>query len=144
MIESLINNVVFIAVMSAAVISQMLKIILNMIKDRKGFALTDLVVTGGMPSTHSALASSLFAILLLETGLGVGTVIAIVLFIVVVTDSMGVRRTAGEEAKALNKIIKLEKLKINQLHYSSGHKPIEVLAGIGIGFAVAVAVWFLV
>ena len=144
MIESLINNVVFIAVMSSAVISQILKIILNIIKDRKGFALTDLVVTGGMPSTHSALVSSLFAILLLETGLGAGTIIAIVLFIIVITDSMGVRRTAGEDAKAVNKIIKLEKLRMHLLHYSSGHKPIQVLAGIGIGFFVAVVVWFLV
>lgn len=142
--EWLINNKIFLAVIIAAIISQGLKIILNMIRDKRGLTLIDFVVTGGMPSTHSALVSSLFAILLLETGLSGITIISIVLLIIVITDSMGVRRIAGEEAEALNKIIKIEKLKIHQLHYAHGHKPIQVLAGIAIGFFVAVAMWFIV
>lgn len=141
--EWLINNKIFLAVIIAAIISQGLKIILNMSKDKKGLTLIDFVVTGGMPSTHSALVSSLFAILLFETGLSAATVISIVLFIIVITDSIGVRRTAGEEAEALNKIIKIEKLKIHQLHYAHGHKPIQVLAGIAIGFFVAVVIFLI-
>jgi acid phosphatase family membrane protein YuiD len=58
----------------------------------------------------------------------------------VITDSLGVRRTAGEEAKAVNKIIRIEHLKIKQMHYALGHKPIEVLAGISIGFTVAIII----
>jgi hypothetical protein len=143
MIEFIKENIIFSAVMISAILSQGIKIILNMIKDKKGISIPDLVVTGGMPSTHAALVSSLFAISLLDTGLSAITVISIVLFIIVTTDSMGVRRTAGEEAVALNKIIKIEKLKIHQLHYSLGHKPIQVLAGIAIGFAVSLAVWIL-
>ncbi|MCK5282687.1 MAG: divergent PAP2 family protein [Nanoarchaeota archaeon] len=143
MIEWIINNKVFFAVMCAAFISQGLKIILNVIKDKKGVLLSDFVVTGGMPSTHCALVSSLFAISLLEYGLSGLSAAAIVLFIIVITDSMGVRRTAGEEAKIVNKIIKLEKLKIHQLRYSMGHKPIEVLAGIIIGFFIGVSVFLI-
>jgi uncharacterized protein len=143
MIGLIRGNIVFVVVMAAALISQGVKIFFNAIKDKKGISLKDLVVTGGMPSTHSALVSSLFAILLLENGLSGITVIAIVLFIIVITDSMGVRRTAGEEAETVNKIIKLEKLKVGALHYSLGHKPIEVLVGIMIGFFVAVSVWFI-
>jgi hypothetical protein len=137
------TNKIFIAVMIAGFIAQGLKVVLHMIKDKRGPSLKDLVVTGGMPSAHSAFVSSLFAILLLETGLSAATVIAIVLFVIVITDSMGVRRTAGEEAKMVNKIIKLEKLKIKQMHYSAGHKPIEVLAGIAIGFFVSVSIWLI-
>jgi acid phosphatase family membrane protein YuiD len=134
---------IFIAVLGAAIISQSLKVFLNIKKDKKGIALTDLVVTGGMPSTHATLVSSLFAILLFETGLSAFTLISFVLFVVVITDSMGVRRTAGEEAKMLNKIIKMEKLKIHKLHYALGHRPIEVLAGIALGFLVAVLSLFI-
>lgn len=144
MIDWVVNNKIFIAVIAAAIISQGIKIILNIIKDKKGVSLKDLIVTGGMPSTHCALVSSLFAILLLETGLSNLTIIAIVLFAIVITDSMGVRRTAGEEAKTVNKIIKMEKLKIHQLHYSLGHKPIEALTGIAIGFFVAITLWFII
>ena len=139
----MLTNKVFIAVMLAVIVSQTTKIILSMIKDKRGFALKDIIVTGGMPSSHSAAVSSLFAILILETGLSNWTIIAIVLFTIVVTDSMGVRRTAGEEAKAVNEIIKMERLKIHPLHYALGHKPIEVLAGIIIGFCVALGIWFL-
>jgi hypothetical protein len=136
------DNLAFTAVMASAIISQSIKIAFNSVKDKRFPTLPDLIVTGGMPSTHSALVSSLFAILLLQTGLSNATVISIVLFIIVITDSMGVRRTAGEEAKALNKINKLEKLKMHLLHYSAGHKPIQVLAGISIGFFIAVSLWF--
>ena len=92
---------IFIAVILSSAISQGLKIILNVIRDKKGVSLKDFVVTGGMPSTHSALVSSLFAILILETGISPLTVIGLVIFTITITDSMGVRRTAGEDAKAL-------------------------------------------
>ena len=140
----IVENKIFVAVMLAAILSQGLKILINIIKDKKGITLTDLVVTGGMPSTHSALVSSLFAILLFETGLSAITVIGIVIFVIVITDSLGVRRTAGEEAKALNKIIRLEKLKMHEIHYALGHKPIEVLAGIVIGFLSSIGIYLLI
>ena len=143
MIELLITNKIFIIVMTSAILSQGIKIVLNSIRDKKGVSLKDFVVTGGMPSTHSSLVSSLFAILLLETGLSPMTVISIVLFIIVVTDSMGVRRTAGEEAETVNRIIEMEKLKLPMMHYSLGHKPIEVLAGIAIGFFISITFWFI-
>ncbi|MBD3163981.1 divergent PAP2 family protein [Candidatus Woesearchaeota archaeon] len=139
--QYLMKNKIFLAVILAAIISQLIKIVLNSVKYKKSISLADLIVTGGMPSTHSALVSSLFAIMLLETGLSPLTVVSIVLFIVVITDSMGVRRTAGEEAEALNKIIKTEKLKMQLLSYSAGHKPIQVLAGIAIGFFFAVLIY---
>ena len=143
MIEWIASHKIFAAVMLAAIISQSTKIILNTLRDKKGISLADLVVTGGMPSTHAALVSSLFAVILLETGVSALTMISVVLFIIVITDSMGVRRTAGEEAKAVNEIIKIEKLKLPMMHYSLGHKPIEVLVGITIGFFIGISIWFI-
>jgi uncharacterized protein len=143
MFESITHNKIFLAVFIAAILSQSIKIIYNAIRDKKGVSFRDLIVTGGMPSTHSALVSSLFASLILDQGLSPLTISAIVLFLVVVTDSMGVRRTAGEEGKTLNKIIKIEKLNIPEMHYSLGHKPMEVLAGIIIGFFIALSIYFI-
>jgi len=142
--EWLNNNNVFVAVILAVVIAQGSKILIHLVKEKRGIVLTDFIVTGSMPSTHSAAVSSLFGILLFTQGLGGLTILALVLFIIVVTDSMGVRRTAGEEAKMINKIIKLEKLKVNPMHYALGHKPIEVFVGICIGFFVSIAVHFLI
>ena len=140
MLSELLSNKIFLAVIIAALLSQGSKIVMNSLKDRRRISLTDFIVTGGMPSTHCALVSSLLLILLLQQGLSPATIVALVLFVIVVTDSMGVRRTAGEEAKLLNKIIKIEHLKIAQIRYSLGHRPIEALAGTIIGFAVAIAV----
>jgi acid phosphatase family membrane protein YuiD len=144
MIQEMLVNKVLIAVAAAAIISQGIKIIMNMRKDNRGISLADIIVTGGMPSTHCALVSSLFAILLLTSGLTEITIISFVIFVIVITDSMGVRRTAGEEGKLINKIIKLEKLNIKQMHYSIGHTPTQVLVGISIGIFVAIIVNFLI
>ncbi|MBS3135755.1 divergent PAP2 family protein [Candidatus Woesearchaeota archaeon] len=134
---------VFLAVMLAGIVSQIIKVSLSTFKDRKIPHIHDLLVTGGMPSTHSAFVSSMLLIILLEEAVTSVSVIALVLFIIVITDSIGVRRTAGEDAKALNKIIRLEKLKIHKVHYALGHRPIEVLSGVMLGFTVALAVWLI-
>jgi acid phosphatase family membrane protein YuiD len=144
MIEFIAYNKVFFAVIIAAVLSQAAKIAFNLIYEKRSLSLADFIVTGGMPSTHSAVVSSLFSILLLLEGLSTATVIAFVIFTIVITDSMGVRRTAGEEGKAINKIIKVEHLKLKQVDYALGHRPSEVLAGITIGVFIALCVRFLI
>ncbi len=136
-------NKVFMTVIIAGIISQGSKVVLNHIKDRKGFSIPDIIVTGGMPSTHSALVSSLLVSLLFDQGISSLSAIALVLFIIIVTDSMGVRRTAGEEAKAVNQIIKKQKLKIHSFDYALGHKPVEVLTGIILGIIVSIVIWLI-
>jgi len=133
---------VFFAVAISGIIAQSVKIIANL-RDARGFHIADLVTTGGMPSTHSALVSSLLMITFLSEGVTSVSVLALVLFIVVVTDSLGVRRSVGEEGKTLNKIIKMEKLHIHQFHYSLGHKPIEVAVGVLLGFVLSYLIYIL-
>jgi len=43
----------------------------------------------------------------------------------------------------INKIIKLEKLKLHEQHYALGHKPMEVLVGVVIGIFTALLIFFL-
>ncbi|MCL2188721.1 MAG: divergent PAP2 family protein [Defluviitaleaceae bacterium] len=101
---------------------------------------------GGMPSSHSALTVALMASIGIHEGFGT-TLFAIsaVLALVVMYDAAGVRRAAGEQAKAINIIferledrgLKLDK-KLKEL---LGHRPIEVIAGALLGMGVAGAVY---
>ena len=59
--------------------------------------------------------------------------LALVLAVVVIRDALGVRRTAGEEGKTINSIIRLVHVKTAPVHYSLGHTPTEVAIGIVIG-----------
>jgi uncharacterized protein len=113
--------------------------------------------SGGMPSAHSALVCSV----------AIGTAhrygfhspyfsLALTLAMIVMYDAMGVRRAAGEQAKAINEIQEyLRKTQcklpdtikyspIHELNESLGHKPSEVFGGALLGACVAFTsiVWF--
>jgi len=62
---------------------------------------------------------------------------------IVITDAMGVRRTAGEEGKAIERIAKKTGVRIGKYHLALGHNPKEVLVGSLIGFVVSVLVYIL-
>lgn len=125
-------NHLFLSVILAGLSAQLLKIILFRFKHKK-ITLSDFLVTGGMPSSHAALVTSLVTSIYLEESLSTPFVISLVLAIIVLRDAFGVRRTVGEEGLILNKIIKKLKIK-TKIHYSWGHTPLQVLIGSLIGF----------
>jgi acid phosphatase family membrane protein YuiD len=134
---------VIIPVILAGAISQGLKILLFMLKHKKKFHIKDLIVTGGMPSTHSALVVSLAVAIWLYEGFSTAFVISFVLGLLVLRDSCGVRREAGEEGKMLNKVIKAAKLRLPMEHYALGHNPLEVVVGSAIGAVTSLAIYFI-
>lgn len=138
---TLFQNKVFLAVLIAAVIAQVIKIHFLVIKQKQKLHIKDIFLTGGMPSSHSAAVSALAVIIGLTEGMGSLFVLSLVLAVVVIRDAMGVRRTAGEEGKIINRIIKAAKLKIPEKTYALGHTPSEVLVGMMIGISAAVLVY---
>lgn len=98
----------------------------------------DLIVTGGMPSSHSAFVVALASSIYLEEGTSTAFAISLVLAFIVVRDAFGVRRTVGEEGILLTKILKKLRLK-RETHIALGHTPLQVLIGSLIGF---LAAWF--
>ncbi|MBI4145118.1 divergent PAP2 family protein [Candidatus Woesearchaeota archaeon] len=142
-LEQLVQNRLFWSVLVAVVAAQGLKIALLVLKRRQRFFLADLVVTGGMPSSHSALVSSLALGIYLSEGFSALFFVAIVLALIVLRDSLGVRRTAGEEGQVLNELIKRSKLRLPNVHYSLGHTPAQVIVGVLIGIASACVVFLL-
>lgn len=72
----------------------------------KTFMPERLVGAGGMPSSHSALVTSLAIATVRKLGYSSPEfAITLALAAIVMYDAMGVRRAAGEQAKVLNKLI---------------------------------------
>ncbi len=130
---------IILAVILAGFGAQLLKIIIYWFK-HKSLTFHDLFVTGGMPSSHSAFVVSLATIIFLEEGVSSSFVIALVLAMIVLRDAYGVRRSVGNEGKAIQKLFRLHHISSND-HYAMGHTPKQVLIGSLIGFGIALLVY---
>ena len=113
-------------------------------------SLTDLLEvmfwrTGGMPSSHSALVTSLCVSIAFRHGLHSDLFIfSLCFFLVVIRDAFGVRRSSGIQAKKLNEMGNELKDKNIIDNYKSlkevdGHTPMEVLCGCLLGFLVGLS-----
>jgi acid phosphatase family membrane protein YuiD len=138
----LIHNVVFWRSMLAWTIAQTGKVIWDWVHG--DFDLGRMISPGGMPSSHSALVTALA----LSTGRVAGFdsvlfAVAAVFSFVVMYDAAGVRRAAGEQAKAINAIwnelMTSGSIDHEQLRELLGHTPVEVFVGALIGVVVAVS-----
>ena len=134
-------NKIALAVLVGGFGAQLLKLLIFFFR-HKSLSWHDLVVTGGMPSSHSAFVVSLASIVYLEEGLSTAFVISLVLAFIVLRDAFGVRRTVGMEGKQIEKLLKLHKLK-SKFHYSMGHTPLEVAVGACLGLASSLLIFFL-
>lgn len=135
-------NKVLLAVLLAGFGAQLIKLIIYWFRHRT-LSWRDLIVTGGMPSSHAAFVISLATIIYLEEGLSTAFAVSLVFAFVVIRDAFGVRRSVGEEGIVINQILKKVKLK-TQAHFALGHSPLQVAVGSLIGFIVALLVYFII
>lgn len=127
-------------------VSQFIKFFLALIRGEGNIRY--LYASGGMPSVHSATVCSLTTWALIDGGassplFGITAVFAGI----VMYDSFGVRRSAGEHAKAINQLI--NDLSRNgglknandyrEMREMLGHKPLEVLVGAMLGIVIAIS-----
>jgi len=138
LITDLFANNIFLSILIAGIIAQLAKILIITLKLKKKFRFKYFSVTGGMPSAHSALVSSLTTIIWLNEGFSQLFFVVLTFSLIILRDATGVRRSVGEEGKLIEKLIKYEKIKVKDFHYSLGHGPVEVLAGLIIGIGSAV------
>jgi uncharacterized protein len=140
-IGQILDNRILLVAIAACLIAQVLKLTIDTIQNGK-VSVKVLTTTGGMPSAHSALVTSL------ATGVGQSLgwqsaefAIATIFAIVVMYDAAGVRQAAGKQARILNQIIdelfsdnhKFNEEKLKEL---LGHTPVQVIAGSVLGIAI--------
>lgn len=133
--------------LAALVLAQVLKTFFEYWRT-KSWQRALLFSTGGMPSSHSSLATSLSMSIGLYEGFET-TLFAVscVLALIVMHDAQGVRRAAGKQAEAINFLFsKLEGQGITldkKLKELLGHHPIEVAAGAILGLLVTTAAFLI-
>ena len=123
--------------------AQVIKGILAMV-NTKTFSWERFWGSGGMPSSHSAIVSSLVVSVFLKDGVGsTSFALAVCFAFIVIYDATNVRYAVGQQAKILNRVNRLaqeddeEKLFDKELKEYIGHTKAEVTAGILLGITVA-------
>jgi hypothetical protein len=146
-IKSLLENKILLSTISSLILAQALKLILYLIftkKKKKWNAIETMIWrTGGMPSSHSAVVGALATSAGIEEGIDSNYFVFCLIFaMIVLRDSVGVRRAAGLQAKALNNLgkqsAKLTGLDFHSVKEIQGHTPLEVLIGALLGILIAV------
>jgi len=120
---------------------QIFKFIVDSIKEKR-IMWSRIMGAGGMPSSHSAVVTTLTTLMVKEYGLEAPiTALTAIFACVVMYDAAGVRRAAGKQASILNKMIELSELNPEErLQEVLGHSPLQVLAGAVIGIIVGILV----
>lgn len=139
---------VFLSASFSWLIAQLLKAVIEAFRSRnrgsRDFAETLLWKTGGMPSSHAALVTALATSIAFRYGLA-NPMFSLALFygILIIRDALGVRRAAGLQAQALNRLgaalqrkYDIEFALVKEVH---GHSVAEVSVGVLLGFFIAVA-----
>lgn len=146
-ILGIFTNHILIVPISAWLIAQLIKALINLIIERK-FSLERLFGDGGMPSGHSATVMALTTVCGWVAGFdSPAFAVSFVLATVVMHDACGVRRETGKQAATIKELaealdslvrerdyaVKTEKLKV-----LVGHTPLQVFFGAILGITVAV------
>ncbi|MHB1683747.1 MAG: divergent PAP2 family protein [Bacilli bacterium] len=145
------HNTALLAAVASILVAQGIKVPIFYWTDRE-WDVSKMMSTGGMPSSHSAAVSSLATVVGIRAGTGSMLFAASVVFaIIVMYDAAGIRRHAGEQAIAINKLaaeigkyIDSWPMALRNEAYQKklkemlGHQPIEVFMGCILGIAIAV------
>lgn len=129
---------IFVAWFGAHIIKYIVKLIK---KEQRGFR-SQMFLSGGMPSSHSATAMAVTTVIGLYDGINSGLFGLAALFsLIVMYDAMKVRRSSGEQGIAINELIKKQETGIKLPRIVKGHTPVEVFIGALLGVIIGVVVF---
>lgn len=143
-IRAIASNPILKSGLIAWLASQVIKTFIHLIIHKR-LVWERLVGDGGMPSSHSATVTAAAV----TTGVVSGWdsplfAIAALLAVIVMHDAMGVRQETGKQAKVINNMMEMferfghgDLTPEEQLKEFVCHTPLQVLAGFGLGLAVA-------
>ena len=124
---------------SAMIVSQIIKLSIMLLKKNQ-IKWNSLSRSGGMPSSHSALITSITLSLALKEGITSSYFfIAVVMSVIVIYDARGIRHAVGKHAKLINnKVLSNNETQLNE---AIGHTLPEIIIGICLGVIVTLAVF---
>lgn len=147
-VKSLVTSPVFLAALTSWFSAQFIKTVINILYGQI-HSLGELIEnlfwkTGGLPSSHSALVTSVATTIGFRNGLGSDIFLLSFAFLMVtVRDAVGVRRASGMQARKINNIGKAlgEKgiIEYRAMKEVQGHSPMEVTLGCVLGFVLGLA-----
>jgi len=145
--KQIITNPVLQSAVLAWFLAQLIKLVIEIIRNRQ-VDWRILMSAGGMPSSHaSSITSAMLGVGLFD---GFDTPLfglAFVISMIVLYDAAGVRRQAGKQAEKINKMInellKGHPLSQEQLQEVLGHTPFQVFMGFLLGIGVTLVIWLL-
>lgn len=142
----LVSSRVFLAGFFSWFFAQLLKMLIDYVRGRTRGSRDMVSVfvwkTGGMPSSHSSLVTGLATAIGFRYGVN-STLFVVTLFYggLIIRDALGVRRSSGLQAQALNRLgLELSRrmdLSFTPVKEVSGHTIPEVSVGMLLGFFIA-------
>ncbi|RJO61234.1 MAG: divergent PAP2 family protein [Dehalococcoidia bacterium] len=144
MLNTVVNETLLIATTSWLV-AQLLKVVGGLIREKR-LDMSFFIRSGGMPSSHTALVTSLATSVGILLGFNsVEFAISTVFASIVMYDAAGVRRSVGQQSIILNRILReLRERRPKDMEHDVreliGHTPFQVFSGAILGIGIAV-VW---
>lgn len=130
-----------IAIIVAWVAAQGSKFLIYAARNRSVSHFRQLYLSGGMPSSHSAMTAAFATVVGILDGFGSAIFGLAVLFAALVMyDAVMVRRSSGEQGDAIKALIVERKSKVRLPRAAKGHEPVEVLVGLLIGIVVGIVI----
>lgn len=147
-LQQIFSNKIFYPVFITTTLTQLLKFLLVSKKEGK-LNYKMLLSMGGMPSSHASTVASMATAVALHEKYGLSSYnfgTTLVFTLIVMYDAAGIRRSAGEQAAAINKVVdsvegsKGKKLNHKSLPEMLGHTPYEVMAGAILGVLITLTI----
>ena len=141
-------NPIFLSCVLAWLISQAIKLILDLSSGKK--VTPDILIrTGGMPSSHAAFVTAITLSVLLTEGFTSMFFISFGFSAIVITDAFGVRNQVGTQAKLINTMLREIKFNLRKhnlvfLKELVGHSGLQVFFGVITGIIVSLIVNLLI
>ena len=135
----LITNPLFVIPVFTVVLAQIVKQLFFWIRGEEITRYT-LVTDGGMPSSHSALMSSLTTALFITQGLAPISYLALFTTLIVAKDAYGVRNESGKQARLLLEV--MHRVHLNDPEHLKtllGHTKFQVFVGLVFGVVTSLA-----
>ncbi|MFC1958994.1 divergent PAP2 family protein [Chloroflexota bacterium] len=143
MLYEIITNKILIIPICSWAVAQLLKVIVLLIQ-KKQLDLRYLVISGGMPSSHSTFVTALAtAVAYVEGVASAAFGISVIFALVVMYDAAGIRQSVGNQAVVLNRILRelgdrRHRTELgHDLREFVGHTPFQVIIGGFLGIFVA-------